>query len=638
MTTQVSSVDTAHKKFSLLRSRGKGGTGMPSGGKKKGAKRLIVLLLVLALLGAAGFGLYRLFFAREERVAITGTTVFGALNEAIEGSGTTTPADSVSYSVSGKVLQWLVEAGQEVKAGDLLYVLDSSDVRDQIVEAEVELDSLYEQRDELRENMANQKVTAEFSGRVEGVQVEVGDKVQTNTMLATLVDDSWMKTTLYFSYIYQQAIRTGMKITLSVPDQMLTLDAIVDEVRYVDYVTPEGMKCFSVTVRVENPGSLTEGTEVTCWLKQGNEYAYAVDKAQLRFNDEMTITAGASGEIEQVRVVDYQRVTAGEEMFFIDASGYESQLETVQKQIDNYEEKIAELRQSIDTEYTRYSDIDGQVVSASYSTNRMTGDDVGTVTIYNQQSMQISINVDELDADYLHEGMDVYLYRTTSSRTVEYPATLTYLSLEATSGSSGVSTFAATITIDSEGELSSGVTVYYSIDTSDSGMGAQETVLAPLNALCTYDDGYYMLVQSQTRPEQTIDPASAGGTVTDYPAGYYAVPVEVGDYNGSYIQILSGVEQGTTVFLRYMNAAPSGGNITSDVGGEENQMGMFPGGMGTFPGGTGNFPGGTGNFPGGTGNFPSMGQMGGGMGQMGGGSGGNRNPMGQMGGMAGGRG
>ena len=82
--------------------------------------------------------------------------------------------------------------------------------------------------------------------------------------LATLVDDSAMKATLYFSYSYEDEMYVGMPVTLSVPDQMLTLDGTVTDIRYVDYTTTEGMKCFAVTVEAENPGSLTEGVTATC--------------------------------------------------------------------------------------------------------------------------------------------------------------------------------------------------------------------------------------------------------------------------------------------------------------------------------------------------------------------------------------
>ena len=441
----------------------------------KGGKKKWILLAAAAVLAViAAVGIYRLFFAQEKQVPVTATTTFGSLNETIEGSATTTPADSVTYEISGTVLEWNVEAGQEVKAGDLLYVLDSSDAEDEILEYEVNLEDLYEQRADIQESIANQRVTAPFSGRIENIQVEAGDDVQSGMTLATLVDDSAMKATLYFSYAYEDQMYVGMPATLSVPDQMLTVDGTVTDIRYVDYVTAEGMKCFAVTVEAENPGSLAEGMTATCWAQDSSgAYLYAVNDAELEYKRSATLTAETSGELTAMNAVDYQQVSAGKTLFTIDASGYETQLETVDKQIENHEKNIADLQDEIDNEYTRRADIDGTVVSADYATDRMTGKDTGSVVIYNQESMEISINVDELDVDYLEVGMPVTVYRSTSSGTVYYDGELTYLSLEATSGSSGVSTFAATVTITpQEGQdfdLSSGVTVYYSIDTGGSG-------------------------------------------------------------------------------------------------------------------------------------------------------------------------
>ena len=603
----------------------------------KGKKKVVLLGVTAILLVAAGLGVYKLFFQQEEKTPVTGKTTYGTLNEAIEGSGTTTPADSVTYEVNGTVLEWNVKAGDEVKAGDLLYVLDSSAAEEEILEYQVDLEELYEDLNDVLDNINNQNVTAPFSGRVQNVQGEVGRNTQNGTQLALLVDDSVMETTLYFGYQYQDALYEGMEVTVSVPEQMLNLTGKVTDIRYVDYITTEGMHCFSAVIQVKNPGALTEGTTVTCWVDDGSgSPIYAVGDGTLDYVNKQTITAGASGELTAVNVVDYQRVTAGQTMFVIDASGYENQLETLRKQIENMEDKIADLQDAVDTEYSRYADIDGQVVSANYSSNRMTGAHMGSVTIYNQQTMEIAVNIDELDADFLEEGMAVTVYRSTSSNTVYYPATLTYLSLEATAGSSGVSTFAATITIDSQGKLASGVTVYYSIDASG-GEVTGDTVLAPVSALCSYDDGYYLLVQRDKKPDNAIDPAAVGGSLTDYPAGYYAVPVEVGDYNGTYIQILSGVEKDETLFLRYMNARPAGGDKTSQ--GAEDVMGgmMMPdfsqmGGMPDFSqmGGMAGMPSFGGSSSGGSSNRPSMGgSSGGGMPSFGGSSGG---------GMPGGRG
>ena len=131
------------------------------------------------------------------------------------------------------------------------------------LEYEVELEDLYEQRSEIQEGIANQQVTASFSGRIQDIQVEAGDEIQNGMTLATLVDDSSMKATLYFSYVYEDNIYTGMPVTVSIADQMMTLEGTVTDIQYVDYTTAEGMRCFAVTVAAENPGSLTEGMLVT---------------------------------------------------------------------------------------------------------------------------------------------------------------------------------------------------------------------------------------------------------------------------------------------------------------------------------------------------------------------------------------
>ena len=75
--------------------------------------------------------------------------------------------------------------------------------------------------------------------------------------------------------------------------------------------------------------------------------------------------------------------------------------------------------------------------------------------------------------------------------------------------------------------------------------------------------------------------------------------MEVGDYNENYVQILSGVEEDATVFLRYENAAPANGDTTSTDGSESSDAGGMPdfGDMGSMP----NFGGMGGGMPGGMG-------------------------------------
>ena len=607
--------------------------------KKLTKKRLILLIVLICAAAAAIYFLYRLFFTEEQRVALTGVTSYGSLSTAIEGSGTSTAADSVTYSLpstDAEVTGWYVEAGDTVEAGDLLFEQDDSSIDEKImvlqsgnansdgiidyqtdISEQEDLIMDYEsQLEDYYEALNNLIITAPFDGYlIYAADLEEGDNVKGNTtLLATLVNDTSMSLTEYFSYAYEEEIYIGMPATISVASQMLSLSGKVTDISYVERSSENGMKCFKVTIEFDNPGSLSEENSAAAVLieEDGTKIyptEFSTDKDKLTYTDSVDIYAEADGELQLVSAEQYQRVKAGTKLFQIDSTSLEetiSKLEDkkaqAQKQIDkdnnwieSLEEQIADLEESRD-DYKRYSEISGQVISASYSQMR-NGMYTGSVTIYNMDTMSISVSFDELDIDYLTEGMKVNAYRTSANRPISYDAELTYLSLEATSSDEGVSTFEGTITINSNGELASGVTVYYSIDVGETTEG----VLAPINALKSTDDGaYYLIVQADKAPDNTIVVEDA-----DYPEGYYPISVEVGNSNESYIYIKSGVEADATVFLRYRNTAPSNGDKTSDYddgSGQGNVVQFDFSTMPSFPGGRREDYGGmSGGFTGGMG-------------------------------------
>ena len=114
--------------------------------------------------------------------------------------------------------------------------------------------------------------------------------------------------------------------------------------------------------------------------------------------------------------------------------------------------------------------------------------------------------------------------------------------------------------------------------------------------------GTCLFVKADAAPDNAVE--LEDGVVPD---GFYAVPVETGVSNSQYVRILSGVEEGVEVFTRYQQAAPNGGDTTSQ--GEEPSD--FPGGgeMPDFSGGE--MPDFGGGMPGGMGGgMPGGGPMG----------------------------
>lgn len=540
---------------------------------RKLKKKTIILLIVLGiLLAAGGVGLYVLFFKGEEQTVVTDVTTTGSLATTLQGTGQTEPAQSVSYSFASDadILEVDVAAGDTVKAGDLLYVQDDTEIDDEIAQYQesvsdlnVKLDEYKGNLSDLQETISNLTVKAPFAGRLLNVNVAEGDTVKSGDTMAVLVDDSVMKITQYFSYAYENEIYIGMKGKLSIASQMLTLDATVTDIQKVDRVTEEGTRCFAVTMEVNNPGSLTAGMTGAGYLAANSgDKIYPAVEGSLEYAQSKTITAQAAGDLTYFHAVNYQKVSAGETLFVIDGSSYETQLSNVQRNISStesnlqsYEDRITQAEDNR-AKYTVRSEIDGKVIFVNAKVGKTPTQGQAAIAVYNLDTMEVSINIDELDINDITMDMPVTIVSSGTESDTKYEGTVSEISYEATN-TNGVAYFPITVTIDSAGALSAGVNVSYYITVGDEDEG----VLAPIGALKTTDQGTCLFVQADSRPDDAIDL----GDDVEIPDGFYAVPVTTGVSNNEYVRILSGVDAGATVFLRYEQAAPSNGNTTSDA-------------------------------------------------------------------------
>ena len=578
--------------------------------RKLPVKRIIALAVAAAVVAGGGIGIKILFFENETQTALTETTTYGSLSTVLEGTGTTMPADSVTYTTAStaEITGVYVSAGDTVEAGDLLYTQDDSELdeeiegyQDELTELENTLSDASDQLSELNERLADLTVTAPFSGRITDVTVRAGDSVGSGTKLATLVDDSKMTLTQYFSYAYEDQVYVGMKAGVSIASLMTTLDGTVTGIKKVDRVTAEGTRCFAVTVTVDNPGALTEGmTGAGYLLTGGGEKLYPAVEGTLEPYASEDITATESGKLTAVNVDDYETVSAGTALFVIDGSDLEDQVETTQRSITQTQEKITQTQEKIAeaeekrADYQVTAEMDGKIIMVGVQEGespRQAGQTA--VTLYNLDAMTITANIDELDIDNIAMGMEVDITQSGAESDTHYTGTVTAISYEATN-SSGVAYFPITITIPSEGALSAGVNVSYTITVGDESEG----VLAPIAALKSTSEGTCLFVKADTKPDNAVDLEE--GVVPD---GFYAVPVETGVSNSQYVRILSGVEEGVEVFTRYQQAAPSGGDTTSQSGEEQGGQGM-PDFGGEMPDFGGNMGGMGGNMGGGMGGGP----------------------------------
>ena len=573
-------------------------------GRRLTVRRGAALLLVLALAAGAALGGKALFFSGEEQTPLTEQTTYGSLSTTLSGTGTTMPADSVTYTTASEaeITGVYVSAGDTVEVGDLLYTQDDSELddqieeyQDQITEQENQLDDYQEQLAQLQEEIAALTVKAPFAGRITDVAVDMGDNMAAGTKLATLVDDSQMCLTQYFSYAYEDQVYVGMKAGVSVASLMLNQEGTVTDIQMVDRVTAEGTHCFAVTVTLDNPGAFTEGMTGAGYLvADSGEKLYPSVDGELEYRRSQDLTAEVGGEVTGIGAVDYEQVSAGAVLVQLDGADYQKQVESVNKQITQTQEKIVQLQEkSAEAEekrsdYAVTAELAGKIIMVNVREGESPREAGQTaVVLYNLDSMTITANIDELDIDGIAMGMEVDITQSGAESDTHYTGTVTEISYEATN-SNGVAYFPITITIPSGGALSAGVNVSYSITVGDESEG----VLAPIAALKSTSQGTCLFVKADAAPDNAVE--LEDGVVPD---GFYAVPVETGVSNSRYVRILSGVEEGVEVFTRYQQTAPSGGDTTSQ--GQSEEQSGFPGG-GEMPDFGGGMPGGMGGgMPGG---------------------------------------
>ena len=169
--------------------------------KRKGAKKrisagkifLIIFLIIIALVLSVIFipslrakvfsavvsnkiselsGGYKLYTVQRRDIATT-----------LTGTGTLQPYDSynITATVTGDILSADFEEMDEVLEDQVLYVVDSSDVVDDIAEKRKDVQDALDDYNDILEDYKDLTVISDFSGTVRELYVEEGDNVSAGT-------------------------------------------------------------------------------------------------------------------------------------------------------------------------------------------------------------------------------------------------------------------------------------------------------------------------------------------------------------------------------------------------------------------------------------------------------------------------
>ena len=516
--------------------------------RKKTTRRIIALVLVIAL----GFGLYRHFGKKGstgEQQVVTDTVMYGSITSTVEGSGMVKAKNSetITLATAGTVTDVFVTEGQQVMAGDPLFTYNSPAAEKEVRDAKADIEGYQKKLNAAYKDIAALTLTAPYAGKLlETVQLTVGDEVS-GQKVATLVDDTRMRLTQYYSYAYEGELYAGQTVQVSIPALMATVEGTVEKVHMVKRVTSEGSELFSAEIVVPNAGVLAKDMEASATVAVNGETVYPYETGKLDYyrTTELSIP---SGTVVSTNLIDYLSVSAGQLLVQVNGENTENTIFDLEQSLQKAQKELEEAEKNA-AYANAVAPIDGMVIGLSITPGQEITASATALTISDTNTVTISATVDERNVSYLKVGMGVDLNQWGNPSF----GTISSVSLSS-SVNNGVATYPFTIEADNaDGTLQINSNINYNLTASQS----ENCLVLPIQAVRTVglEDGTSATVvylKADSMPDNAIELPYSDETI---PEGFYPVQVEIGIQDNNNVEIKSGVEQGAEVFTQYMTGS-----------------------------------------------------------------------------------
>lgn len=530
----------------------------------------LTVLILAALVAGAAYVVHRTGQSAEEDTVQTAVATRGYLETYVEGSGYTAAKTraELGKDLKGKVLTVGAATGDTVTAGQVLLTVDPTEMRAELEDAQTALNEAQKGVNEANKTLSDLTVTAPFTGRLlppgevtsdtaggedtapaspEEVKIQKGDEVDSGTVLGTLVDDTNMRLELYYSYAYIDKLKVGQSAVVSIPQTMGTVTGTVDQIDRIEKISDEGGRLFRATVTFRNPGTLKAGMDATATVTADGLNIAPTGSGKLAYSRETQLTTKASGTASATCAPSYQKFTAGQTILRLTSDDATAALQSAQQLVQSRQETVNELTQRIG-QCTVVSPINGVVMSMNAVEGEdLTGETVPCV-VADTQNIIVNADIAMSDVPSVQAGQPAFLSMYYGNDTLTFTGTVQSVALEANKDNNNqgsMPTFPAVISVDPvEGQpLRPDFSVDYRITTAQ----AEDCIMVPSPAVVNTADG--VAVFAQPAEGQTFDNAQPIPEGAEVPEGFVLVPVEVGISDAENTEILSGLDEGTTVFL-----------------------------------------------------------------------------------------
>ena len=442
----------------------------------------------------------------------------GPVEYRVEDTGTVTYADNYTIvpTVSGTVTECTFQEGDTVTAGQTLYTIDSDALEDQIVQAQLSVDSAQASLSQAQAACADLTVVSHASGSVTAVNVHVGDMISAGTPVAQVVDSLNLKLTVPFSLEDAAALTPGSAAVISFPGMADTLTGTVVRV----YDTPVALSGSRTGVNVEfsfrNPGTLASGASAMASVNG----VQCMEAGTIAYATEQAIYSAQSGQVLTLSIQEGESVTAGQTILTLKNDSLTNAVTNASLQVRSAQTSLSQLMDQRE-DYTITAPADGVILSRTSKEGDLASAGSPMAVLAQPEALCVHASIDEQYIDRVGTGQSVSITFTTDTGE-QHTYTGSVRRVEDTGVTSGgVTDYTVEIALDNTDGLRDGTNVSVSILTE----GKENCLRVPAKAV----DGDTVQVLRNGKAE----------TVT----------VETGLWGSEYVEILSGITEEDTIVL-----------------------------------------------------------------------------------------
>jgi HlyD family secretion protein len=446
----------------------------------------------------------------------TQTPVMGTIEKTIEDTGIVVFDDnySVTSVVSAKILSAAFNEGDTVQKGQVLYTLDSKEIKNQISQTGINLEKANEAYRQSVNAVRDLTVKSFASGLVTKVYCHPGDYVNPGSKIADVTDSENLILQVPFNLSDREDIDTGRTAEV-----IMTMDGSLIQGTVIKvFESPQAFdgRQFGVNVEiaVANPGALKQGDIAFARI---GELA-SVTSGTLKNKTEQTISATQSGQVAEVKIREGGNISAGETVMQIKNDSLQNAVNTAAINVKDIQNTLSQLKNKL-SDYQITAPVDGVVINKLYKESDLASAGTPLAVLADDGKLYIESDIDEMYISDVMPGQSVTA-AVQGREDAAYTGGVVSISDSGTA-KNGVTYYTVKISLDNPEGLMEGM----NMDVKITAVSKDNVMMIPLKAL----KGNKVMVLNKNKPVEK--------------------EVSVGIRNKQYAEILSGLSADDNVII-----------------------------------------------------------------------------------------